>query len=222
MDTQHNDNHHDDHDDHAPMAGHAPRPATPADCPVCYGDLGDPAPLCPNGHRVCDICRPHILAGLPNPYGGGWRMPPRCPICRHNLGAAGPVPPPLPPGVVMADADLVRAAADAHRARVAEIAPGRNVANGRRDHRYVGGQDAIGRVGGGRPHNGPVWEAARQRFLDHRDAGRIPPGSCFGGIHERKCGHRGCQRQGGAMGVRFLLFGNTGKRRYRCEEHTDG
>lgn len=180
---------HDQQDNHdqAPMAA-APRPATPADCPVCYGELGNPDPICPNGHKVCDTCRPHIMAGLPSVYGG--RLPPRCPICRQNLGPREPAPQAAP------------------RPRV--------------DHRNVGGFDAIGRAGGGRPHNGPIWDAARQRFLDHRDAGRIPPNSIFGGIHERKCGHRGCQRSGGSQGVRFLLYGDTGKRRYRCEEHTDG
>jgi hypothetical protein len=206
---------HDNHD-HAAM----PRPATPADCPVCYGELGTPDPVCPNGHQVCDTCRPHILAGLPSVYGG--RLPPKCPICRHPLPQGPPAPPMAAGGGGAVDPALVQGAAAAHQAWVAQNAPGRNAQGRRVDHRNVGGLDAIGRAGGGRPHNGPIWDAARQRFLDHRDAGRIPPNSIFGGIHERKCGHRGCQRSGGAMGVRFLLYGDTGKRRYRCEEHTDG
>ena len=220
---------HDNHDNHdggerpphdppAPMAG---RPGTPEDCPICFGELGNPAPLCPNGHSVCDICRPHILRG------GGWHGP-RCPICRAALHeAAGPV---VPRPAEAVDPAVVAAARDAHLARVAQVAPNRNPLNGRRGrHEFpadamvnVGGFDAIGRAGGGRPHNGPVWDAARRRFLELREAGTIPPHSVFGGIHERKCGHRGCQRSGGSQGVRFLLYGDTGKRRYRCEEHTQG
>lgn len=195
-----------------------PRPRTPEeDCPVCYGELGNPRPLCPNGHSVCDICRPHILRG------GGWRGP-SCPICRHPLTEAPGHAVPHP--AVAVDPAVVAAARDAHLAHVAQVAPGRN-ARGRREFPAdamvnVGGFDAIGRHGGGRPHNGPVWEAARRRFLELREAGTIPAHSTFGGIHERKCGHRGCQRSGGSQGVRFLLYGDTGKRRYRCEEHTNG
>ena len=178
------------------------RPQTPEDdCPICYGELGNPEPLCPNGHKICDVCRPHILRV------DGW-VGPRCPICRAPLQReAGPRPPPLPHGEGV-DLALVYEARQQHQQWVAQNAPNR-VPNRR-------GQ------GGARPHRGPEWDAARQRFLEHREAGRIPAHSTFGGIHMRKCGHRNCERLGGAMGVRFLLFGETGKRRYRCEEHTQG
>lgn len=164
------------------------------DCPVCYGEIGTPAPLCPNGHNVCDTCRPHILGG----------DPPRCPICRACLRhIAHPlirrIPAPARPLLVNGQPDPF---ADA------------------RPLQDVGGLDALGRAGGGRPHNGPVWNARRREFLEARERGEIPATAVFGGIHTRKCGHRGCQRQAGAGGVRFLLFAATGKRRYRCEAHT--
>lgn len=56
-------------------------------------------------------------------------------------------------------------------------------------------------------------EQARARFNAHRQAGRIPATAVFGGIHHRNCGHRGCQRVGGEMGVRFV------NGLYRCEVH---
>lgn len=87
--------------------------------------------------------------------------------------------------------------------------------------RTLGGEDAIGRRGGGRPHNGPVWDQQMARFQENLQNNRIPPGAVFGGIHERKCGHRECYRQGGAQGVRFLVNNTTGTRVYRCEEHTN-
>lgn len=192
-----------------------PRPQTPEDdCPICFGALGEVAPLCPNGHKVCAICRPHIVRS-------GGAQGPRCPLCRHPLAReAGPMPP-RDAVVVVPNPELdalLQAGRDAHRAWVAQNAPNRNARG--RQVAHVGGEDALGRRGGGRPHRGADWDAARERFLAHREAGRIPPETTFGGIHERKCGHRGCVRVGGQMGVRFLLFGDSGKRRYRCEEHT--
>jgi hypothetical protein len=56
-------------------------------------------------------------------------------------------------------------------------------------------------------------EQRRAQFNAHRQAGRIPATARFGGIHERNCGHRGCDRHGGVMGVRFF------DGRYRCEVH---
>jgi hypothetical protein len=53
----------------------------------------------------------------------------------------------------------------------------------------------------------------RQQFLEHVEAGRVPNTAAFGGIHDRRCGHRGCNRIGGVMGVRFR--GGL----YRCEVH---
>jgi len=53
----------------------------------------------------------------------------------------------------------------------------------------------------------------RAVFDDNVRAGRIPNTAVFGGIHDRNCGHRGCNRRTGAMGVRFL------DGRYRCEVH---
>lgn len=61
---------------------------------------------------------------------------------------------------------------------------------------------------------------ARLQFQRNIADHSIPANATFGGIHNRKCGHDGCSRMGGAEGVRFLIFGNTGKRRYRCELHT--
>ena len=79
------------------------------------------------------------------------------------------------------------------------------------------------------PHNHPPIQRANRQDLRH-DARlqfqqnianhTIPANAEFGGIHTRKCGHGGCNRTGGAEGVRFLIFGDTNKRRYRCELHT--
>jgi len=60
---------------------------------------------------------------------------------------------------------------------------------------------------------------AYAEFLTNRRTGRIPPESVFGGIHNRCCGDRRCNRRGGREGVRFLLWNNTDHRRYRCDEH---
>lgn len=199
---------HDDHDGGAPHDGEVMD-----DCPICYGELGHPTPICPNGHKVCDICRPHILR---QEWVGG--RPPLCPICRTNLTEVAVAEGfrqarvPRPAGVGAAGGGRPRPDAEM-REEGARLA--------RNWHMNVGGFDAIGRHGGGRPHNGPAWNDARELFLRQREAGVIPPNSVFGGIHARKCGHRGCVRWGGHMGVRFLLYGVTGKRRYRCEEHTE-
>ena len=56
---------------------------------------------------------------------------------------------------------------------------------------------------------------ARARFTEHRNAGRIPNAARFGGIHNRYCGHRGCERRGGERGVRFV------NGLYRCEVHQE-
>lgn len=182
------------------MDAHANANAQEAeDCPICYGELGTPADLCPNGHKVCDICRPHILRG-------GDHRGPRCPLCREPLRREHlPI---VPRPDVEVDLAAVYAARQAHEQWVAEHAPNRN-ANGQGHGR-----------GGCRPR-GAEWVAARERFLAAREAGTIPADAVFGGIHDRRCGHRHCPRIGGAGGVRFLLFGNTGKRRYRCEAHTE-
>lgn len=200
------------------------------DCPICYGELGNPPPLCPNGHKVCDICRPHLFRDLT-------RHGARCPICRHALplegdagrvdalareharrrrgGGGGGVGGGMDPELVelwRGVAEDIRFAETAHR-----------LAEEQRALRNAHPQPARGgHGGGGRPHRGPAWDEAREQFLAHREAGRIPAHSVFGGIHQRKCGHPNCQRAGGSQGVRFLLFGGTGKRRYRCEEHTEG
>jgi hypothetical protein len=66
----------------------------------------------------------------------------------------------------------------------------------------------------------PVIPAAQRRdpegwaeFQANREQGRIPHHATYGGIHRRRCGHAGCDRVGGVMGVRFVT------RRYRCEVH---
>lgn len=202
--------------------------ADETDCPICYGDLGTPADLCPNGHKVCDTCRPQIQ-GVRTGRGA------TCPFCRAPIPY---VPLPGPPPVRRArrhpgeDAAVV--------ARAAQLAvdlaenPGENAeVTARRiytpDEIVAILHDEIVAVlhdenplpprrGGGRPHIGPEWEAARTLFLANREAGRIPADSVFGGIHERKCGTRECERRGGAGGVRFLL-NEAGRRRYRCELH---
>lgn len=162
------------------------------DCPICYGDLGTPADLCPNGHKVCDTCRPLIQSVLT-----GWGMGrpgAACPLCRAPIqyiplnGPPGPMP-----------------------RRHPHLRDGDRMPNGGVYHPP--------QRGGGRPHRGPQWDEARTQFLAHREAGHIPADAIFGGIHERSCGHRNCPRAGGSQGVRFLLFADTGKRRYRCELH---
>jgi len=52
-----------------------------------------------------------------------------------------------------------------------------------------------------------------QLFNQRRRDGLIPREALYGGVHNRRCGHRGCQRVGGADGVRFY------NRLYRCEQH---
>ncbi len=59
----------------------------------------------------------------------------------------------------------------------------------------------------------PPRVTAARRFGEHREAGRIPANAVFGGVHNRYCGHRGCERRGGERGVRFR--GGL----YRCEVH---
>ena len=176
------------------------RPPHAPEAPPRPATPEDPCPVClgdTNGAAPCCqnghvVCDICLPQLLRMPYGAGHR----CPMCRQPITRR-------PEG---------------HAAAGGGAAP----VHPHHDHRYVGGHDAIGRVGGGRPHNGPVWEEARRRFLENRDQGRIPGNAFFGGIHERKCGHRGCERHGGSQGVRFLLYGDTGKRRYRCEDHTQG
>jgi len=70
------------------------------------------------------------------------------------------------------------------------------------------------------PAHEPVVPAAQRRdpdgwaeFQANREQGRIPHHATYGGIHRRRCGHAGCDRVGGVMGVRFVT------RRYRCEVH---
>jgi hypothetical protein len=173
------------------------------DCPICYGDLGTPADLCPNGHKVCDTCRPLIQSVLT-----GWGMGrpgAACPLCRAPIQYV-----PLPRGVVDDGVPMPHQGA-----------------GGPEPHPHAPQYDRLipfphqhqPRRGGGRPHRGPDWDHARTQFLAHREAGHIPADAIFGGIHERNCGDRNCQRVGGWEGVRFLLFADTGKRRYRCELH---
>ena len=76
------------------------------------------------------------------------------------------------------------------------------------------------RRGHGRPR-GQEWFDALTEFVNNKNAGRIPADAKFGGIHKRGCGNRECNRVGGSEGVRFLLYKDTGKRRYRCEECID-
>ena len=64
--------------------------------------------------------------------------------------------------------------------------------------------------------NGQTRAEARQVFLHLRENVRIPGNAMFGGVHQRKCGVRTCERRTGAGGVRFLKL-NEGKRKYRCE-----
>jgi hypothetical protein len=65
-------------------------------------------------------------------------------------------------------------------------------------------------------HNN-IDNRARERteFLRMRAAGEIPGDAIFGGVHNRKCGNRNCDRRTGAGGVRFLKIG--AQRVYRCE-----
>jgi hypothetical protein len=49
------------------------------ECPVCFGTLADVEPCCPNNHRICSVCLPHIR-----------RANNRCPLCRARLN-----PPPM-------------------------------------------------------------------------------------------------------------------------------
>jgi len=163
------------------------------DCPICYGE---------NALDGRDPICPngHRFCADCQPIiqrsRTGWGMAPagrpRCPLCRADI-------PGVPAGEVLADQAPY---------------PGMD--------RHAGGEDALGRRGGGRPHNGPEWNAARRRFIERRQNGEIPHDAMFGGIHHRKCGNRQCDRTGGSDGVRFLLFANTGKRRYRCEVHDQG
>lgn len=160
------------------------------DCPVCYGEraLVGRVAVCPNGHRLCAECQPHVQ-GVRTHNGHA-----SCPLCRADIPfvprqVVAPAPPQQDPAGHVARA---RQAQEADRAD-------------RRERAIRGFQN-----------NGQERRAGRERFLQLREEGQIPGNALYGGVHERKCGVRGCERRGGNQGVRFLKD-NLNCRKYRCE-----
>ena len=117
-----------------------------------------------------------------------------CPICRANI----PYVPINPPNNNVIPAHVFNAPNPQ--------GPLRNLVPARRGH--------------GRPR-GQEWYDALTEFINNKNNGTIPANAEFGGIHNRGCGNRQCNRVGGKQGVRFLIYGDSEKRRYRCELHTN-
>ena len=185
------------------------------DCPVCMGEgaLRGREAVCPNGHRLCEECQPHVQSVR------DWRTgQAKCPMCRAAIPyiprAAAPDPF-GPGGGAFQDMDPFaldaarQLAAQQQALRAAHPQQRRGVDHGDTEARR---QRAID----GFRLNAQPRREARERFLLLRDQGRIPGDSMFGGVHMRKCGNRRCDRTGGHQGVRFLKT-LGGKRMYRCE-----
>lgn len=168
------------------------------DCPICYGEraLVGRVAVCPNGHRLCAECQPHVQSVRNHRTGQA-----NCPLCRANipyvprqaqapqggdpLGEQGQPPrQPRPP-----------------RDNRDEL----NAYQLRRQRAIEGFQN-----------NHQNRRAGREQFLQLRDQGQIPGNALYGGVHDRKCGVRGCHRVGGIQGVRFLKD-HFNHRKYRCE-----
>jgi len=184
------------------------------DCPVCYGEnaLAGREAVCPNGHRLCAECQPHVQSVQ------HWRTrTAHCPLCRASIPY---VPRNAPAPVYAPEEDLL--GLGGYGAEAVDTAARRLAAQQRHlreEHpqRAGGGtEERRQRAIDGFRLNGQVRREAREQFLHLREAGHIPADSMFGGIHMRKCGTRRCDRTGGHQGVRFLKTG-TGKRMYRCE-----
>jgi hypothetical protein len=166
------------------------------DCPVCYGEraLVGRTAVCPNGHRLCAECQPHVQ-GVRN-FRTGMAS---CPLCRADI----PHVPRQAQPARMNEEQLENHRAGLLERWADEAAAGR--AADRRERAIRGFQQ-----------NGQTRRAGREQFLQHREHGHIPGDALYGGVHDRKCGNRNCERRGGTGGVRFLKT-NHGKRVYRCE-----
>lgn len=190
------------------------------DCPVCYGEraLRGRIAVCPNGHRLCAECQPHVQS-VRN-YRTGMAS---CPLCRADIphvARVAPAPQPLPVGAGgftaeeiarMADPRPFMTEAEAQEVnrRIQERREARAEADAQAENRRE-------RAIRGFQQNGQNRRAGREQFLLHREQGAIPGDALYGGVHERKCGNRNCERRGGTAGVRFLKT-DLGKRVYRCE-----
>jgi len=194
------------------------------DCPICYGEnlLEGREAICPNGHKFCETCQPHIQS-----VRTGWGMRfvgegvACCPLCRAEI-------PYVPRGIPFHEEMLARQQAQAQQGPVvlgpdyvAWRAQQNQQAQQARAERAPGYEDlraqqarAERAVNGW--HNN-IENRARERteFLRLRAMGEIPGDAIFGGVHNRKCGNRNCDRRTGAGGVRFLKIG--AQRVYRCE-----
>lgn len=171
------------------------------DCPVCLGEnlLEGREAVCPNGHRICAECQPHVQSVR------NWRTGhASCPLCRAAI-------PHIPADLPALTEEQRRAFTEEHRRLMREQQELRRAhpqpvadTEARRERAIRGFRE-----------NGHVRRANRERFLQLREQGRIPANSMFGGVHSRCCGTRNCNRRGGDEGVRFLKIGT--KRMYRCE-----
>ena len=199
----------------------------PNDCPICYGEnlLEGRDAICPNGHKFCETCQPHIQS-----VRTGWGMGQYgrtntacCPLCRATI-------PYVPLGIPFHEEMLARQQAQAQQEPVV-LGPGYMAWRAQQDQqaqqaraeRARAQQDQQRRFDEARAqravdgwHNN-IENRARERteFLRLRAIGAIPGDAIFGGVHNRKCGNRNCDRRTGAGGVRFLKIGAG--RVYRCE-----
>jgi len=169
------------------------------ECPVCL-EAHLLSPICPNNHKLCGVCLRHIQSIYNHRYHGAV-----CPICRAVIPYVpiNPVPVNRVPAVDVFGNNTNAGFQDMD---VFGIGPGPVITFNIPERRM----------------NMPVLRRnALDLFNQNKRDGIIPENAEFGGTHERKCGHHGCNRTGGSQGVRFLIFGNTGRRRYRCEQHNE-
>jgi len=179
------------------------------DCPVCYGEraLQGRVAVCPNGHRLCSECQPHVQSVR------NWRTgQASCPLCRADIPyVPREAPAPAPQAQPAGGGPVFQERVGGEWVEIPRAEMERRWAEGARRE-----EERRERAIRGFQQNGQNRRAGRERFLQHREQGHIPGDALYGGVHDRKCGNRGCDRRGGEQGVRFLKT-NLGKRVYRCE-----
>ena len=171
------------------------------DCPVCYGEnlLEGRTAVCRNGHRLCAECQPHVQSVL---NWRSWGAPSaQCPMCREPI--------PYIPALVVPRITYIPARVVPRPEPVIT-----EVRVRRRDPQET--EERRERAIQGIYQNVETRAEARMLFRNLRENRLIPGNAMFGGVHQRKCGVRTCERMAGSGGVRFLMM-NGGKRKYRCE-----
>ena len=164
------------------------------ECPVCLEEHLL-VQMCPNKHKLCRPC----LSKIEQVYNEKLRSA-VCPLCR------APIP------------HKPKNEAEKREPHPDEIF-GHNTNAGFQDMDVFGLNTLPRTYIQRRVERRTLNENALNTFYQNIRTERIPHNADYGGTHTRKCGHRGCNRTGGSEGVRFLLYGETGKRRYRCEQH---